>query len=257
MRGVDHDLPAPLAPLRQDPSASGIFTDFDGTLAPIVADPASAVAVPGVADILGELALRYRIVAVISGRPVSFLSPQLPPAVVVVGLYGLEVRRDGSVHVDPAAEEWRSVVEEAARRCRDTVPPGAVVESKGLSLTLHYRTAPDAEAQVMAVAEEVGAASGLVVRPARQSVELHPPVESDKGTALRSIGSGLRAACYLGDDLGDLSAFRALDEMDAEGASTARIAVASAEAPPALLDAADVRVDGPEAAATLLRGLLP
>ena len=58
-----------LAPLRDDPRGTGVFTDFDGTLAPIVDDPASALPLPGVVDALEALAGRYGRVGVISGRP--------------------------------------------------------------------------------------------------------------------------------------------------------------------------------------------
>lgn len=67
----------------------------------------------------------------------------------------------------------------------------------------------------------------------------------------------MRAACYLGDDLGDLTAFRALDELAAGAAATVKVAIRSDEAPRDLLDAADVTVDDPAGAARLLRSLLP
>jgi trehalose 6-phosphate phosphatase len=66
----------------------------------------------------------------------------------------------------------------------------------------------------------------------------------------------LCATCYLGDDLGDLAAFRALDQLAARGIGTARIAVRSDEAPAELLHTADVTVDAPEGAPALLRSLL-
>jgi hypothetical protein len=67
----DPDL---LAPLRGDPATAGIFSDFDGTLSPIVADPELAEPLPGIAPLLEELARRYRVVAVVSGRPIDFLA---------------------------------------------------------------------------------------------------------------------------------------------------------------------------------------
>lgn len=249
--------PDPLAALRRDPAATGIFTDFDGTLSPIVTDPAAASPVPGAADVLSSLADVYAVVAVVSGRPVSFLAPHVPPRVLAVGLYGLEVLRDGKVRVDPEAEAWRPAVEAAAERCSTSAPAGVVVEPKGLSLTVHYRQAPEREAEVRALADSVAAATGLVARPAKRSVELHPPIEADKGTAIRGLAAGLAAACYLGDDLGDLAAFRALDELAAEGVATVKVAVVGAEGPPELAAAADLRVAGPPAAADLLRSLLP
>ena len=247
----------PMSALRTDPSATGIFTDFDGTLAPIVADPASAAPVPGAAELLGDLARHYAVVAVISGRPVSFLARHLPPSVLAVGLYGLEVRRRGEVVVDPDSERWRAVVAEAAAECEAAGLDGLTVEPKGLSLTLHLRGHPELADPVAALSRRVAAATGLVARAARRSVELHPPVEADKGTALLGLADGLDAACFLGDDRGDLTAFRALDELAAKGRRTVRVAVGSDEAPVELLSAADVTVDGPPAAVGLLRTLLP
>lgn len=254
---VDRGADDPLVGLRRHPAAAGVFTDFDGTLSPIVADPAAAVPLPGVPGLLAELAGHYAVVAVISGRPVSFLARHLPPPVLAVGLYGLEVRRDGRVEIDPAAESWRPAVADAVARATAAAPPEVVVEPKDLSMTLHYRAAPELEGRVIALAGELAEATGLVSRPAKRSVELHPPVEADKGTVLRALAAGLSAACYLGDDLGDLAAFGALDELATQGVDTVKVAVRGEEAPAALVGAADVTVDNPAGAADLLWTLLP
>jgi len=76
-----------LALLRRDPATAGIFSDFDGTLSPIVADPALAEPLAGVPELLGELARRYQVVAVVSGRPVAFLAARLPASILLAGLY--------------------------------------------------------------------------------------------------------------------------------------------------------------------------
>jgi trehalose 6-phosphate phosphatase len=123
-------------------------------------------------------------------------------------------------------------------------------------LTLHYRGHPELESTVRALAERQAARSGLWVRPARMSFELHPPIPADKGTAVRDLADGLGAICFFGDDLGDLPAFSELQRLAAEGVATARIAVRSDEAPEELLDAADAVVDGPEGARDLLQQLL-
>jgi hypothetical protein len=66
------------------------------------------------------------------------------------------------------------------------------------------------------------------------------PDSCGQGHAIRNWAAALRAACYLGDDLGDLSAFAALDQLVARGIATTRIAVRSDEAPAELLQAADM-----------------
>ena len=235
---------------------AGILTDFDGTLAPIVEAPGDARPLEGTPELLAQLADRYELVAVLSGRPVTFLQEWLPPTVLLSGLYGLEVVRDGVRHDHPSGGMWREVVDDVATVARASGPAGMRVESKGLSLTLHYRGHPELEAEVRVLAERQAARSGLSVRTARMSFELHPPIDADKGTALRDLAQGLDALCFLGDDRGDLPAFAELERLSATGVVTARIAVRSDEAPDELLDAADVVVDGPEGARDILRQLL-
>jgi trehalose 6-phosphate phosphatase len=242
--------------LRAVPRRTGILTDFDGTLSPIVDDPAAARPLDGVVDILAELARRYRRVAVVSGRPASFLVPLLPRTLTISGLYGLEVVTRGRRRDNPLAGSWREVVDDVASHSIAHGPTGMLVEPKGLSLTLHFRTDPEIEPEVRRWAERQAARSGLVCRPAKMSFELHPPIKADKGTAMLELAEDLEAVCYLGDDLGDLQAFAALDVLGTRGAATARIAVDSGEAPAELLERADVVVDGPPGAVAFLRRLL-
>ena len=246
---------AALEPLRSDPSGSAVIVDFDGTLAPIVVDPRAARPLPGVGEVLLALARRYARVAVVSGRPLAYLGAHLPASIDVAGLYGLEERRSGELVEHPLAATWRPVIDETAAAALDQLPEGVEVEHKGLSLTLHTRRHPERAEQAAAWAATMGAATGLDVRGGKQSVELHPPIDVDKGTVVSGLVAGLRAACFLGDDLGDLPAFAALDRFAAGGGAAVRIAVASAEAPPELLAAADLQVDGPQGALELLQAL--
>ncbi len=246
----------PLAPFAERPALAAVVLDFDGTLSPIVDVAAEARPVDGAVELLDRLAGRLGLVAVMSGRPVDFLRLLLPPSVALSGLYGLEVIRDGVRSDLPGAGAWREVVADVARISVDRGPEGMVVEPKGLSLTLHYRTRPDVGPAVVAWAEKQAARSGLVARPAKMSVELHPPIAVDKGTALEALTAGLAAVCYAGDDQGDLPAFDALDRLAAAGVHTLRVAVASPEAPPELLERADLLVDDPGGVVALLRRLV-
>ncbi|MGH9242777.1 MAG: trehalose-phosphatase [Acidimicrobiales bacterium] len=247
---------AVLEAMRTRPERAGILADFDGTLSPIVDDPAAAKPLEGVFDALGQLARRYRRVAVISGRPAAFLVPLLPRSLVVSGLYGLEVVKRGRRRDHPLAGSWREVIDDVAATSRAHGPPGMLVEPKGLSITLHYRTDPEIESDVRRWAMRQATRSGLVCRPAKMSFELHPPINADKGTAVHELADGLDAVCYLGDDVGDVQAFTALDELRDKGVSTLRVAVTSEEAPAELLGQADVVVDGPQGALTFLRQLV-
>lgn len=244
-----------LAPLRADPPGAVVLTDFDGTLAPIVADPTAARPVVGAVEVLADLADRYRTVAVVSGRPAGFLASLLPPTVQVIGLYGLERVAGGELVDHPEAGRWRPVVEEAVAAALAELPGDVLVEPKGLSLTLHYRTAPAYERDVQRWATRREETDGLVVRPAKMSVELHPPIAVDKGTVVHELAAGARAVCFLGDDVGDLPAFAAVAGLRDDGLHTASIAVRTGEAPPEVLAAGDVVVEGPDGALEVLRAL--
>ena len=245
-----------LGPLRADPAGTAIFTDFDGTLAAIVDDPAAARPLPGVVDVLAGLARRYGRVGVVSGRPAAFLQTHLGGlGLILSGLYGLEVADGaGRVEVVPGAQAWAAAVEQAAGAAE--ADPRLDVERKGLSVTAHYRTDPAQARAAAAWAAGQAAATGLVVHAARMSYELRPPVARDKGTVVLEAGAGHAQVCFLGDDRGDLSAFDALDRLAAGGATVARVAVTSPEAPAELLDRADLVVDGPEGALAVLAALL-
>ena len=250
------------------PDRAGVLTDFDGTLAPIVDDPTMSRPLPAAIDLLHRLAGIYRRVAVVSGRPAAFLAAHLElteerelPAwsegLVAVGLYGLEVADGDQVTTDPREDEWRKVIDGVADAADEQGPPGLLVERKGLSLTLHYRTAPDQAEWAKRWAGQQVERTGLVLHPARMSMELRPPLAVDKGTVVAGLVTGLEAVCFLGDDLGDLPAFAVLDRLQREeGVATLKVGVRSKEAPPELLEAADLVVDGPEGAVEVLTCLL-
>lgn len=242
--------------LRAEPAQTGVFVDFDGTLAPIVLDPASAAPAPGVVDALLSLqTVGYRV-AVLSGRPVSFLARHLPDVLDVYGLYGLEQRVDGVLGVAAEAASWGTIIDALAARAAIELPEGAEVEHKGLSLTLHTRRAPEVARAVKSWAAGVAASTGLLVRTAKQSIELHPPVAADKGTVLMVLLTGLSAACFIGDDAGDLPAFDALDRFQASGGHAVRIAVVTDETVPEMRARADLKVPDQPAVVELLRSLV-
>jgi trehalose 6-phosphate phosphatase len=252
--------------LRRDPATAGIFLDFDGTLAPIVDDPDQARPVPRATAVLAVLAQRYGRVAVISGRPVSYLADHLAyeeagedtstSGPELIGLYGMQRCRwdAGSlrVHESPEALPWREALSEAAAVAESSAPPGVMVERKGLALTLHYRRAPDAAQWVNELASTLSARSGLVAHLGKMSVELRPPVLTDKGSVVEELGSGLRAVLLAGDDVGDIPAFEALARLHAAGISTLGVVVTGPEVPRGLTEVADVTVDGPQGLLVLL-----
>jgi len=242
--------------LRRDPATTALFLDFDGTLAPIVPAAPDARPLPGTSETLVALAARYAVVAIVSGRPVTFLRAHLPAEVGLYGLYGLEAVVEGEQVDQPGVDVWRRVVADVAEEAQATGPPGLDVENKGLSLTLHYRRQPELADRALEWATEAADRSGLHLRRAKMSLELHPPVAVDKGTVVAARAAGMTAVGYIGDDEGDLPAFAALDHLAAQGVATVKVAVRTSESTPALLAQADVEVDGPAGALALLQALL-
>ena len=245
-----------MGPFVERPDRSALLFDFDGTLSPIVDDPVQARMVAGAFEALGELATTFQVVGLLSGRPVSFLAPLVPPGVMISGLYGLEVVRDGVRDDHPNSGAWREVVADVAGCSRHLGPEGMVVETKGLSLTLHYRTRPELAHAVQDWALQQANRSGLVYRNARMSVELHPPIDADKGTAVEAIAAESDAVCFIGDDRGDLPAYDALDRLAGRGVHTLKVAVVSDEGPDELVRRADLVLPGPAAVVEFLQSLL-
>jgi trehalose 6-phosphate phosphatase len=222
-----------LAPLREAPERSALIFDVDGTLAPIAARPELAEVPPATKAVLERLAGRYLLVAFVSGRSGE-------EARRLVGLGGVRYVGNHGLELDLGAHELQGQI----AAFRDTVE--RKVEDKGLTLSYHFREAPDlagARGELEEIARRA-AAAGLVPRWGRKVLEIRPAVEADKGTAvLTLIGeTGARRALYAGDDTTDLDAFAALAGADLE--HVVRVAVSSEEAPPGLAGAADLVVEG-------------
>jgi trehalose 6-phosphate phosphatase len=231
-----------LAGLRADPALAAILLDIDGTLAPIVADPSEARVPDATRAELLRLAARYGLVACVSGRPAEAARSIVGvPELTYVGEHGLEL--------DPGAAAFAPQIHDFARRT------GRAFEEKPSSVAFHYRTAPDPEAarrELEAVAEEAEA-EGLKTRWGRLVLEVLPPLEVNKGTAVRNLLArhDLRRALYAGDDTTDLDAFAALDGLDV----AVRVGVVTPESPTVLRERADIVVGSPAALVELLAEL--
>jgi trehalose 6-phosphate phosphatase len=232
----------PLALLRSEPGRAAVLLDVDGTLAPIVTRPDLAAVPEETRAEVRRLAGRYALVGCVSGRTAEDAARLVGvDDVVYVGVHGLELA--------PEAAQWREALRPFAAE------PWPWLEDKGLTVALHWREAPDADAaeqSLRAVAARAEAA-GLEARWGRKVLELRPPVAADKGTAVRFLleQRGLQRALYAGDDTTDLDAFRGLDGLELG----VRVAVASPEGPQALREAADVVVASPAELVELLRTL--
>jgi trehalose 6-phosphate phosphatase len=246
--------------LAADPGRSGLVLDFDGVLAPIVADPTASALPAPVAASLRKLAGRLGLVGIISGRPAAFLAERVGlPGVPLLGSYGMEQVTDGVTHLDAAAERWLEPVKQAGRALRAEFPgaDGIRVEEKSVSVAVHWRQAPDHAAaadRVRAATSRLADELGLRLEPGKLVEELRPPVEVDKGSAVAGLLSahpGLAAFAYAGDDLGDLPALAAARA----AGGYALVIDHGRETDPRLLAAADETFAGTDAFARWLAAL--
>jgi trehalose 6-phosphate phosphatase len=207
-----------------------------------VDDPADAAVPEPTRGELRRLAGRYALVACVSGRPED-------EARAIVGVSELRYVGEHGLGLSPEAEAWAARIHDFAERT------GYPYERKPLSAAFHYRTATDRVAARARLEEIEEAASGLGLRTrwGRLVLEVLPPVEASKRTAVRRLLelSGLDRALYAGDDSTDLDGFAALDGLE----TAVRVAVASHEGPSDLAERADVVVGSPAELAGLLARL--
>ncbi|NBE54615.1 trehalose-phosphatase [Streptomyces boluensis] len=270
------DLPVPvtsagrdgLAAFRTRPERALVALDFDGTLAEIVPDPEQARAHPDAVPALAALAPKVASVAVITGRPAGvavryggFAGVAGLEHLVVLGHYGAE-RWDAVTGTVQAPEPYPGV---AAARAElpgflDVLGAwrGTWIEEKGRAVAVHTRRADDPQALFDALRgplAELAARHGLITEPGRFVIELRPP-GTDKGVALAAYARevGAESVLYAGDDLGDLSAFAAVEKLRSDGVAGLLVCSGSAEVAE-LAERADVTVDGPSGVVGLLAAL--
>lgn len=253
-------------------STSIVGLDFDGTLAPIVDDPADARIHPEAADVLVELADVVCAIAVITGRPArqALALGELDTVGNALGDSGKELYLFGQY----GNERWSST----NRRIVSPRPPrglatylgalpkvlrrldaaDAFVEEKGLAVAVHTRRLPDPAAafdRLLPELEKLAGQTGLVVEPGRQVIEARAG-GTDKGEVVRNLAEKLPVGGFLfaGDDLGDVEAFDAVAELREQGLPTLLVCSGSEEQR-ALAARADLVVDGPDGILAFLRQL--
>jgi trehalose 6-phosphate phosphatase len=237
--------------------------DFDGTLAPIVADPAAARATPAAIAALTRLSELAGTVAIITGRPAvdaaAFAGLRATSSVSVLGHYSRQRWERGRVTGPPAPPGLAVArAELSAVLAAAGTGDGSWVEDKGEALAVHTRRAAEPQAEFERLKGPLAALAqrtGLILEPGRLVLELRPP-GADKGMAIRDLAADRQPAAILygGDDLGDKPAFEAVRGLRAAGTPGLLVCSGSAEVPE-LSAHADLVVDGPAGVAALLAAL--
>jgi trehalose 6-phosphate phosphatase len=241
----------------------GLFSDLDGTLAPIELTPEAVQISSRNLELLDAFAEELPLVALISGRRAASLQARVGlPGITYVGNHGLEHWVDGTVEVLPEAEAYLDALQSAMHELEQLHAAGVRVENKGATLSFHYRQAADPDAFAAENAEkiaEIVRTHGLVLFQGKRVFEVRPPIEVDKGTAFGELvkEAELDAAIFLGDDISDMNALRAAQQLRAKGSCNAwGVGVQSEDAPEALAEAADFLALGVDDVESLLEWML-
>jgi trehalose 6-phosphate phosphatase len=249
------------------PGDTLIGVDFDGTLAPIIDNPDEAFAHPGAVAALSRLGPLVGTIAVITGRPArvavrlgGFQQASGLDQMVVLGQYGVE-RWDAATDefsIPPEPASITAVAQELPRILADLGLTDVRVEHKGRAIGVHTRELGDSSAAFDQLAEPLGelaARHGLLIEPGKNVLEIRAP-GIDKGDALRQLveEKGIGQVIFAGDDLGDLPAFRAVEQLRGEGVPGLLVCSASHEED-ALSEMADLILCGPEGVADWLTRL--
>lgn len=249
---------AGLEALQADPSRALLALDYDGTLSPIVARPEDAVPAPGAVEVLTALAGRVGRLALVTGRPAQVVVDlgglARVPGLVVLGQYGVERWADGGLTSDDPAP--------GIAVARAELPGlvewlGAQVEDKGQSLVVHTRNAQvGAQERLAEPIGELARRAGLEVHHGRRVLELRPPGYDKAGALLALADPPPSAVLFAGDDVGDVRAFDAVEDLRAAGVPGLTVFSDSDEGPASLRARADLVVDGPSGVVALLCDLV-
>lgn len=229
----------------------GLLTDLDGTLSELVSNPQDSVVSPQVREPLAALCRKLHLVAVITGR--SALQARRIVAIdelVYVGNHGLEQWEKGELSVPAGVEAHLQVLGELKLSLQSKLAiPGVSFEDKGVSFAIHYRNARDPEEAGRLVQEAVDQEGGEAFQQVggKMVINILPPVDLTKGTAALDLVErhGLESLVYIGDDVTDLDAFRAVDRLVKAGRCEGlKIGVSGADAPGEIADEADYTLGG-------------
>ncbi len=196
-----------------------LFLDFDGTLVEIAPAPDEVRLdrqVPAALDSLRQTL--GGALALVSGRPVSFLDAALDPyRFDTAALHGAQIRLDGEIRSQAEVpKEMRGALRDLVRFANSHV--GIIVEDKRISVALHWRLAPQLHDEALDLMRAIAARMGPTVRLQEgKSVAEIVPAEASKGSAIAQLMQAApyagRLPVFIGDDITDEHGFEAVNAL--------------------------------------------
>ncbi len=207
-----------------------LFLDYDGTLARIADRPEQACLPSRAKELLKELRDSARCkIAIISGRGLEGIKGRVGlEGITYAGNHGLEIEGPKIKFKSPVSSSYIRILREIKDNLERKISrvPGAFIEDKGLTLSLHYRQAdkrdiPFLKAGLDEVVRAYSAKDKILVKAGKMVFEIRPPVRWDKGKVVLWLLARQSFALkeklevvplYIGDDVTDEDAFRALED---------------------------------------------
>jgi len=205
-----------------------LFLDYDGTLARIADRPEQADLPAQTRELLKELRDCARCkIAIISGRGLEDIKGRIGlEGIIYAGSHGLEIEGPKIKFKSPVSSLYMSLLRKIKDDLEEKISsvPGAFIEDKGLTLSLHYRQVDKRDIQSLKTVFDEAVSLYLAkdkirVKTGKMVFEIQPPVEWDKGKVTLWLLARQNFALkekvevvplYIGDDVTDEDAFRAL-----------------------------------------------
>ena len=230
----------------------GLITDIDGTISQTAPTPQQAEVSPLCHHYLSILYPHLALVAAISGRPAAEVENMVKiDGMVYIGNHGLERWIGGHSEFPKGIQDYSRVVKAAIKELTPLLSiEGISFQDKGITATIHYRLCPEpqsAEKDILSALKDSPHARRLRIMHEKMAIDLLPPVDMNKGTATLGLIQeySLRGGIYMGDDLTDIDAFRAIrtadHDLDFHGFA---IGIINQETPAKLMAEVDFTLNG-------------
>lgn len=233
-----------------------IISDFDGTLSPIVSEPLNAEFEVDAVATLVDLSFRFKTVAILSGRSSDFILSKAAVSSAYMDGFKDQIKIFGLYGNENLKEDLRltEAVADIARELDSQFSNAVLVENKLISVTVHYRNNANKK---RVIGESIDSVLSnyreFTVIPAKMSYEVVPKIFKKKGDVITDLLKSHDGGYYLGDDVGDLDAFKALKMQPSK--ATCSVAVRSTDTPQDVINAADISVGSTKEAVKFLKKL--